>query len=767
MSPAAMQEAPAPDQKLAELQQSYAQDWELVGGASGYLSEIDLEITRRIGRYEEALDLIPENTHNVELTAEREKYQLLILDLLELRQQINVLRRRFDALPTSVDANNINEAYSELIAIGGSAARLEALNYQIGWVEELDNYSFALVGSGVNRSDMFHGNRIYWGDPSPEQVEEYLVGARDRVFSLMLFVDSYVFGLWPDSKGQDPWGITREDASELYGILRKVYDDLNIALDPPEEQLQSYSGMPVMRVKRPDWEVEYAQPDTDGYMDPETCVRKEYAGRAADGFATFNRELGDRMSAADLEESMDKAGLNEFQQSLGRYGVGGRTLVDGVALVSLFTPAAPVGIGIFMGRGVEGLMMDHAAHGRFEVNPHTLASTALIVAPLARGISAGAKAGGFLEVSADITAEAAGAYLLYSIGSDAANIIVDGSKYGMTPEEWGRLWQNGIFLGVAVYSMAGRRAGERSSRVESEIETRIELQSVVPERIQNMSTVQIIAAIMRTGETGASSFGGEMRIPPRMRYLLNELNRRLGLWSTTHRSETEMTENSRGRVEWNKTLMATDRLVREGKIYVDENGVTCFQGRPLIGRDMPIRGGVYLGAGAREAIVVNAESAAIRGLFGEALRRVTNADGTIDKTRILQTVYEVVRDALPTQDVDAVESLIRELGVGADQKVDLDVFIGRGVGVCRQSALLCGAILELFKAEGYIRGEISVDRNTMTYELHGQEKVSGHAWCRCTNSAGEVIILDVTHGFKGMLGEAKAEGFWDYARSGE
>ncbi|MDD4877708.1 MAG: hypothetical protein PHO02_01575 [Candidatus Nanoarchaeia archaeon] len=201
---------------------------------------------------------------------------------------------------------------------------------------------------------------------------------------------------------------------------------------------------------------------------------------------------------------------------------------------------------------------------------------------------------------------------------------------------------------------------------------------------------------------------------------------------------------------WDKTQYMEQRL--EDKL---EGGV--YRGRKVICRDSPIDGGVYIGAGEREAIVVDSKKYnEIKKLYKKAREKALVGVVTKDvaKGLVLNAVYNTVKEAMK-YDKDAVNGLINICNSGTDGKIALDVFIKNKVGVCRHMALACGALLELFRKDGYIRGKASIDRNTIN---------GGHAWCRYTNSGGEVFILDVAQDYIGRL--EKAEN-WNYRRPDE
>ncbi len=224
-------------------------------------------------------------------------------------------------------------------------------------------------------------------------------------------------------------------------------------------------------------------------------------------------------------------------------------------------------------------------------------------------------------------------------------------------------------------------------------------------------------------------------------------------------------------VSWDKTHRAGERLASEGRL-TSINGIEYYQGRPLIHRDSPIDGGVYLGAGQREAIVVDStrSDSKIRELYQKVLARAREYDPvekkyTLNKGKVLNAVFDTVKEAMPVQDDAAVQRIVDRRAVGKDGKIDLDVFIKEGVGECRHDALACAVLLELLKKDGFVSGRASVDRNAAFYP-EGDDRLSGgHAWCRYTNSVGEVYVLDVAQGFIGSLEEAsKNPKAWAYQR---
>ncbi|MEK6888308.1 MAG: hypothetical protein AABX14_05170 [Candidatus Aenigmatarchaeota archaeon] len=198
---------------------------------------------------------------------------------------------------------------------------------------------------------------------------------------------------------------------------------------------------------------------------------------------------------------------------------------------------------------------------------------------------------------------------------------------------------------------------------------------------------------------------------------------------------------------WDGTISIHSRLGDKIK-----NG-THYKGRPIIHRDSPIDGGVYLGANAREAIVVDSsKDPDVRELYKNVRRKSRNMFGFFRGKFVLPAVFDAVAESMPDQDEDAVNEVLRKYDVGKDTKIYLGVFLREGAGLCRHDALACGVALELLKKNGYINGNVSVDRN----ELYGR-----HAWTRYTDKSG-IHVIDVGLNYLGPLQGPDAK--WHYAR---
>jgi|SRR3989344_556451 len=168
-----------------------------------------------------------------------------------------------------------------------------------------------------------------------------------------------------------------------------------------------------------------------------------------------------------------------------------------------------------------------------------------------------------------------------------------------------------------------------------------------------------------------------------------------------------------------------------------------YQGRPIIHYNSSVNGGVYLGKSRREAIVVDSDRApSLINLYRKAKERATE-DGKVRKSRVLRTVYNLVREAMPIQNNQLFEELIRKKTVQDYEKILLGTFLREGIGVSQHDALACASLLESFRDEGHIGGKANVNLNS--------SELGENVWCRYTTSTGEVFILDVWQNYFGRL----------------
>ena len=144
------------------------------------------------------------------------------------------------------------------------------------------------------------------------------------------------------------------------------------------------------------------------------------------------------------------------------------------------------------------------------------------------------------------------------------------------------------------------------------------------------------------------------------------------------------------------------------------------------------KGRKYVSSISDKPIVVNYEnSPKLQELYKKAEREASKLTGRLNKGFILNAVYSVVDKAFEGESNKTINH---------KDKISLDDLIKDKVGNPLYKALTAAVLLEQFKKEGYISGEISVD-----CKKHNNED---HYWVRYTNSKGRVFILDFGSEFK-------------------
>lgn len=236
---------------------------------------------------------------------------------------------------------------------------------------------------------------------------------------------------------------------------------------------------------------------------------------------------------------------------------------------------------------------------------------------------------------------------------------------------------------------------------------------------------------------------------------------------------------------WNRTAAIEGRL-RDTPDYRPpsiEAPYGYYGGRKIIGSGMSeVIDGVYLGGGAREAIVVKEKLPDERGELHDAailkaylafmLKRyqACERNGKEFYSNLLLDAFKEV-SAMMRYDEAAVNAIVGQaMARQPDQKIALDRFVNGHVGVCRHQALLMAYFLQKLIQEPNprygLRGTFSLERNSVATPT---QAVGAHVWVRFTSAnSGRVYILDVAQNvcaeLKTVIGDPTK---WVYARPEE
>jgi hypothetical protein len=160
-----------------------------------------------------------------------------------------------------------------------------------------------------------------------------------------------------------------------------------------------------------------------------------------------------------------------------------------------------------------------------------------------------------------------------------------------------------------------------------------------------------------------------------------------------------------------------------------------FAGRPVLGANMLLDGGVYLGRRAREALIVDSHQPA--SLVEKAVRVWLNQLPSDLASQLFGESERLLAAFLPYR--PEVVSAMQERGqLQPDKLVDLGVFIQAGGGVCRHQVLLLGVALERAIVSGRLYGRVSLERRHVPGWF-------SHAWVQYRSPEGRIAVLDAAH----------------------
>ena len=192
------------------------------------------------------------------------------------------------------------------------------------------------------------------------------------------------------------------------------------------------------------------------------------------------------------------------------------------------------------------------------------------------------------------------------------------------------------------------------------------------------------------------------------------------------------------------TAILVQRLNDSGQLQQSDDADApfgWFHGWRIIGACTRIDGGIYLGRRPREAIVVDMRrpGSALRQLYDTWLRSLCvgySAEAVRADLRqhLAARCAELVAAYMP-YDEEAVRRLGARGLLHPDQPIDLDVFLGERGGVCRHQVCMVGALLERLVDEGWLTGQVSLERKHVPGWF-------SHAWVRFDDATADSWILD-------------------------
>lgn len=188
-----------------------------------------------------------------------------------------------------------------------------------------------------------------------------------------------------------------------------------------------------------------------------------------------------------------------------------------------------------------------------------------------------------------------------------------------------------------------------------------------------------------------------------------------------------------------------------------------YLNHPVLGRNsLSVDNGVYLGGGAREAILVDGRSETLKKVYEDLAENIRK--GFKDReTATTQTIlFQVMQKAQQVMPYDGPKTSQISKEFYGDKLIGLSTYVNQRAGVCRHQGLLAAYLTERLINEGFLNGGIGIERNT-------DDDFGGtHAWAVFKPGGGktnETIVIDPAQSFVGTKNQAERENRWRYRLS--
>lgn len=164
-----------------------------------------------------------------------------------------------------------------------------------------------------------------------------------------------------------------------------------------------------------------------------------------------------------------------------------------------------------------------------------------------------------------------------------------------------------------------------------------------------------------------------------------------------------------------------------------------FRNRPIIGESNRINGGIFIGATSHEAIVIDEKYGLLEKIFATLEIRCGELDHSLATYEydVFSKAISLTRESLRFSE-EGVSQIEKRYNIKSDDKVTLDLYLKRKVGVSRHQVLLAAFLLERLRDKGFIRGVPTIE--SQISESIPQERLL------FTSGDGEIFRFDPTKG---------------------
>lgn len=164
-----------------------------------------------------------------------------------------------------------------------------------------------------------------------------------------------------------------------------------------------------------------------------------------------------------------------------------------------------------------------------------------------------------------------------------------------------------------------------------------------------------------------------------------------------------------------------------------------FKGRHIIGENTRIANGIYISSSPAESIVMDEKYGVLNDIYQKLMNRISSLDeeNSSYEYNVFSKVIALTRETLRYSE-ESVDNLRKHYNLQVDEKVSIDLYIKKKIGISRHQVLLAAFLLEKLREKHIIRGSFWIDP-TVSEEVKNERLIF-------KNRDGEIFRFDPTKG---------------------
>lgn len=164
-----------------------------------------------------------------------------------------------------------------------------------------------------------------------------------------------------------------------------------------------------------------------------------------------------------------------------------------------------------------------------------------------------------------------------------------------------------------------------------------------------------------------------------------------------------------------------------------------FKGRHVIGENTKISGGIFVSPIAAETLVLDEKYGILSEIYMKLIAKISLLDNqnVNYEYNVFSKVVSLTRETLRYSE-ESVDNIRKHYNLQQDEKVSLDLYIKKKVGVSRHQVLLASFLLEKLKEKFLIKGTFWID-STISEDVRTERLIFKSA-------DGEIFRFDPTKG---------------------